>query len=60
MKKRVFIFITVIAVSTASAWEKYAGNPVLEPGPDWAYLALSDPSVICILIDLTPARNNIP
>ncbi|RKZ29348.1 hypothetical protein DRQ36_08940, partial [bacterium] len=48
MKKRVFIFITVIAVSTASAWEKYAGNPVLEPGPDWAYLALSDPSVICI------------
>ncbi len=48
--KNAILFILVILIFSVpiSAWEKYEGNPVLEPVPDWAYLALSDPSVICI------------
>jgi len=40
------VLIVLLSFSIVFGWEKYVGNPVLEPVSMWAYLALSDPSII--------------
>ncbi|MBN2543437.1 T9SS type A sorting domain-containing protein [bacterium] len=42
------LFLTIIFISLAIAWERYEGNPVLSPGEPWCYGALSDPDIIAV------------
>jgi len=46
--KTPLVVIFILLAASLPAWEKYEGNPVLEPVSPWAWMALGDPAITCI------------